>query len=331
MPVVNENDTTATDEITFGDNDFLAAQVAILLDARLLVLLTNVDGVFSADPGVDAGAALIESVEDFSELRRPGDRRPHLGLRLRRDAQQGRRRRDGERGGDPGDDLQRDQSPARWPRPPPASRSAPASPPRAARRRASSSGSSTRSRRTAGCSSTRAPRGSCARAAPACCRSGSPASRASSRPATRSRCGRRRGGRQGDRRLLGGELSQVIGMKSAEVRELLPHAADEVIHRDRFVLASEGSGSPPQTLSEAPPSVSGAAPDPPATLSGWRDHDNRSPRSALPPSGLRGSWRAPRRRPRTRRSRRPRGCSASAAPRSSRRMPPTSPTSAPRG
>jgi glutamate 5-kinase len=68
VPVVNENDTTATDEITFGDNDFLAAQVAILLDARLLVLLTNVDGVFSADPGADDGATLVESVEDFSVL-----------------------------------------------------------------------------------------------------------------------------------------------------------------------------------------------------------------------------------------------------------------------
>ena len=44
VPVVNENDTTATDEITFGDNDFLAAQVAIMLEARLLVLLTNTAG-----------------------------------------------------------------------------------------------------------------------------------------------------------------------------------------------------------------------------------------------------------------------------------------------
>ena len=50
VPVINENDTTATDEITFGDNDFLAAQVAILLDARLLVLLTDIDGLHSADP-----------------------------------------------------------------------------------------------------------------------------------------------------------------------------------------------------------------------------------------------------------------------------------------
>ncbi|HEX5246751.1 MAG TPA: glutamate 5-kinase [Gaiellaceae bacterium] len=47
VPVVNENDATATDEITFGDNDALAAQVAVLLDARLLVLLTEVEGVYS--------------------------------------------------------------------------------------------------------------------------------------------------------------------------------------------------------------------------------------------------------------------------------------------
>ncbi len=68
VPVINENDTTATDEISFGDNDFLAAQVALLLDARLLVLLTNVEGLFSADPGSDPGARLISAVEDFAEL-----------------------------------------------------------------------------------------------------------------------------------------------------------------------------------------------------------------------------------------------------------------------
>ena len=68
VPVVNENDTTATDEITFGDNDFLAAQVAILLDARLLVLLTNTDGLHTADPRVDPEAELIAEVTDFAEL-----------------------------------------------------------------------------------------------------------------------------------------------------------------------------------------------------------------------------------------------------------------------
>ena len=68
VPVVNENDTTATDEITFGDNDFLAAQVAILLDARLLVLLSDVDGLHRADPSAEEDAELIDSVEDFAEL-----------------------------------------------------------------------------------------------------------------------------------------------------------------------------------------------------------------------------------------------------------------------
>jgi glutamate 5-kinase len=68
VPVVNENDTTATDEISFGDNDFLAAQVALLLDARLLVLLTNVEGLLSGDPGSEPDAKLIREVNDFSQL-----------------------------------------------------------------------------------------------------------------------------------------------------------------------------------------------------------------------------------------------------------------------
>jgi glutamate 5-kinase len=68
VPVVNENDTTATDEITFGDNDFLAAQVAILLEARLLVLLTNVDGVFARDPDQDPEPEMITEVTDLAEL-----------------------------------------------------------------------------------------------------------------------------------------------------------------------------------------------------------------------------------------------------------------------
>jgi glutamate 5-kinase len=81
VPVVNENDTTATDEITFGDNDFLSAQVSILLEARLLVLLTDTPGLHTADPRVDAEAKLIEEVKDFSELReyRIGDRTSAFG------------------------------------------------------------------------------------------------------------------------------------------------------------------------------------------------------------------------------------------------------------
>jgi glutamate 5-kinase len=68
VPVVNENDTTATDEISFGDNDFLAAQVALLLEARLLVLLTNVDGLLSGDPRLQPEAELIGEVTDFARL-----------------------------------------------------------------------------------------------------------------------------------------------------------------------------------------------------------------------------------------------------------------------
>jgi glutamate 5-kinase len=70
VPVVNENDTTATDEITFGDNDFLSAQAAILLDARLLVLLTDTPGLHTADPRIDPDAELIEEVASFRELER---------------------------------------------------------------------------------------------------------------------------------------------------------------------------------------------------------------------------------------------------------------------
>jgi glutamate 5-kinase len=67
VPVINENDTTSTDEITFGDNDFLAALVSALLGARLLVLLTNTDGVFTADPR-EPGAELVGRIDDTQVL-----------------------------------------------------------------------------------------------------------------------------------------------------------------------------------------------------------------------------------------------------------------------
>jgi glutamate 5-kinase len=68
VPVINENDTTATDEISFGDNDFLAAQVAILVGADLLVLLTNTDGLYTADPRIEPGASLVAEVTNFQGL-----------------------------------------------------------------------------------------------------------------------------------------------------------------------------------------------------------------------------------------------------------------------
>jgi len=68
LPVINENDTTATDEISFGDNDFLAAQVAVLIAADELILLTDIDGLFTADPRLYPDARIVTDVNDFSEV-----------------------------------------------------------------------------------------------------------------------------------------------------------------------------------------------------------------------------------------------------------------------
>lgn len=65
VPVVNENDAVADDEIRFGDNDRLAALVAHLVDAELLVLLTDTPGLLSADPRIDPTASLIEEIVEF--------------------------------------------------------------------------------------------------------------------------------------------------------------------------------------------------------------------------------------------------------------------------
>jgi len=57
--VINENDTIATDEIKFGDNDNLAALVAILIEAEGLVILSDVNGLYQEDPRVNPKAMLI--------------------------------------------------------------------------------------------------------------------------------------------------------------------------------------------------------------------------------------------------------------------------------
>lgn len=64
IPVINENDTTTMDDITFENNDYLAAQVANMMRASRLVLLTNVDGVFTANPDLDRAAELIPEITD---------------------------------------------------------------------------------------------------------------------------------------------------------------------------------------------------------------------------------------------------------------------------
>ena len=63
IPIINENDTVATEEIRFGDNDNLSAQVASLIEADLLILLTDQEGLFTSDPHLDSNATLIKRVE----------------------------------------------------------------------------------------------------------------------------------------------------------------------------------------------------------------------------------------------------------------------------
>ncbi|MBL8658825.1 MAG: glutamate 5-kinase [Rhodospirillales bacterium] len=66
VPLINENDTVATDEIRFGDNDRLAARVAAMVSADTLVLLSDIDGLYSADPRSDPAARLIPEVHEIS-------------------------------------------------------------------------------------------------------------------------------------------------------------------------------------------------------------------------------------------------------------------------
>lgn len=66
IPIINENDTVATEEIRFGDNDNLAALVAGLIEAERLVILSDVDGLFSDDPRKNPEAKLIEFVEEIT-------------------------------------------------------------------------------------------------------------------------------------------------------------------------------------------------------------------------------------------------------------------------
>ncbi|MEM7598188.1 MAG: glutamate 5-kinase [Pseudomonadota bacterium] len=63
VPIVNENDTVATDEIRYGDNDRLAAQVAVTAGADVLVLLSDVDGLYSANPAQDATAQRFDRID----------------------------------------------------------------------------------------------------------------------------------------------------------------------------------------------------------------------------------------------------------------------------
>ena len=66
LPIINENDTIATEEIKVGDNDTLSALVAVSVKADILVILSDVDGLYSADPHKDENATLIKEVRTLS-------------------------------------------------------------------------------------------------------------------------------------------------------------------------------------------------------------------------------------------------------------------------
>lgn len=67
LPVINENDSIATDEIVIGDNDTLGAIVATSVDADIMIILTDINGLYTADPRKDANASLIKEVTEITE------------------------------------------------------------------------------------------------------------------------------------------------------------------------------------------------------------------------------------------------------------------------
>jgi len=68
IPIINENDTVATDEIKFGDNDKLAALTAVLLDADLLIIATNTDGIYTKESFENNDVKTIHSISDITQL-----------------------------------------------------------------------------------------------------------------------------------------------------------------------------------------------------------------------------------------------------------------------
>lgn len=67
IPVINENDAVATDEIKIGDNDNLSAMVATIIDAEVLIILTDIDGVYTANPMTNPNAKLIDEIAEITE------------------------------------------------------------------------------------------------------------------------------------------------------------------------------------------------------------------------------------------------------------------------
>ena len=80
VPILNENDSVATEEIRFGDNDRLAARTAQAGRADALILLSDIDGLYTANPAEDAGAAFIPTVEDIAAVAHMATRASSSGM-----------------------------------------------------------------------------------------------------------------------------------------------------------------------------------------------------------------------------------------------------------
>jgi glutamate 5-kinase len=236
VPVVNENDTTATDEITFGDNDFLAAQVAILLDARLLVLLSDVDGLYSADPRLDPSAEPVAEVSDFASLEglEIGDRTSAFGSGGMRSKVAA-----AEMAGEAGiaaticDGTSEGTLRAAAAGEPVGTRFAPQPGKASSFKLWLKYGKPARGRLLVDAGAARVLRESGSSLLPVgivAVEGQFEVGDAVEVAADGATIGK------GIVDYSAAELERAKGLKSAEVRELLPHAADEVIHRDRFVL-----------------------------------------------------------------------------------------------
>lgn len=67
IPIVNENDVVSTEELEFGDNDTLSAYVSVLVDADLLIIMSDIDGLYDSDPSENPNAKIIETVEEIND------------------------------------------------------------------------------------------------------------------------------------------------------------------------------------------------------------------------------------------------------------------------
>ena len=237
VPVINENDTTTTDEISFGNNDFLAAQVAILLGAERLLLLTDAGGVFTADPHRDPSAELVTEVTDFSALE-PLD----IGQTASALGSGGMRSKVvaaemATAAGIP-TVIASGLAPAPSPPPPPARRPAPVSGAGGPLLELQAVAEVRQAGARPGAGRCRRRTGAARAAAPACCRWASSRSRACSRPGTRWRSPTTtRPWARGSATTRRSSCARCVGCSRAAVREVLPRASEEAIHRDYFVLA----------------------------------------------------------------------------------------------